>query len=103
MPVLRIAVAINAYASFGTRSDVGPRVVTALVAADDHEHVDPSVDPGADFPAQQIDVDLAQPDHVMAGRDQRRDNPRADIAARSKGRIRVDGDGDAENGHRHSG
>ncbi|HZK60162.1 MAG TPA: diacylglycerol kinase family protein [Cryobacterium sp.] len=33
VPVLRIAVAINAYASFGTRSDVGPRVVTALVAA----------------------------------------------------------------------
>ncbi len=32
-PVLRIAVAINAYASFGTRRDVGPRVVDALVAA----------------------------------------------------------------------
>jgi len=29
-PVLRIAVAINAYASFGRRRDVGPKVVTAL-------------------------------------------------------------------------
>lgn len=31
--VLRIAVAIHAYASFGRRRDVGPRVVDALVAA----------------------------------------------------------------------
>ncbi|TFB48162.1 diacylglycerol/lipid kinase family protein [Cryobacterium tagatosivorans] len=30
-PVLRIAVAINAYASFGRRRDVGPKVVAALL------------------------------------------------------------------------
>ncbi|TFC87800.1 diacylglycerol kinase [Cryobacterium sp. TMT1-21] len=32
-PTLRLVVAINAYASFGRRSDVGPRVVVALRAA----------------------------------------------------------------------
>lgn len=32
-PALRIIVAVNAYASFGRRADVGPRVEAALVAA----------------------------------------------------------------------